>query len=82
MLEEDKLKIGSKIRLTKPDNVGWKTTVGDIYRIFNISNWGGKNRYHFRSDDGTEEWFTFDSLVINCFEHKDEIDFLNFLKGY
>ncbi len=82
MLEENKLKIGSKIRLMTPDNVGWKTTVGNTYEIVNISSYFGKNRYHFITDNGSEEWFNFDSQVIHCYEHKDEIDFLNFLKGY
>jgi hypothetical protein len=71
MLEEDKLKIGSKIKLISPDNIGgWKTTVGNVYKICDISQWGGKNRYHFMSDDDIEEWFTFDSLVIKCFNIK------------
>lgn len=83
MLEEDKMKIGSKIKLVSTNDIGeWKVTVENVYKICNISEWGGRYRYHFMSDNDTEEWFTFNSLVINSFEHNNEIDFLNFLKGY
>jgi hypothetical protein len=86
MLEEDKLRIGSKIRLIKDHPFkSWRLTVGGIYEITNVIMDHPEKVYYFSDDKNNHPWFTMRSKAIEYFEHvseKNNINFLDLLKVY